>query len=167
MSKDKINEIHIGRYTVIENEYKDMGDGVWIGSFVTIRPKVKIGRRTDIRNYCFLAEGCIIGSDTKIFQYSNIGSLCEVGNKVFIGAKCLLLNDKKIDYLRRQFEPMPVKVGNGARIGSGSIIMPSVMVGENALVGAGSVVTKYVPPGEIWMGVPAKKKGEVPPDEYV
>jgi len=51
----------------------------------------------------------------------------------------------------------PIVVKQGAMIGTKAIIMPGVTVGEKAIVGAGAVVTKNVPPGEVWVGNPARK----------
>ncbi len=44
----------------------------------------------------------------------------------------------------------------GAKVGSGSVVLAGVVIGENALVGAGSVVTRDVPAGATAYGVPAR-----------
>lgn len=49
-----------------------------------------------------------------------------------------------------------VKIGKGAVVYSGAIILPGVTVGEGAVVAAGAVVTKDVPPYTIVGGTPAK-----------
>ena len=49
-----------------------------------------------------------------------------------------------------------VKIGKGAVIYSGAIILPGVTVGEGAVVAAGAIVTKDVPPYTIGGGTPAK-----------
>jgi acetyltransferase-like isoleucine patch superfamily enzyme len=36
--------------------------------------------------------------------------------------------------------------------------MPNVIIGENSIVGAYSFVTKNIPPNELWVGIPARKK---------
>ena len=36
--------------------------------------------------------------------------------------------------------------------------MPDIIIGDNCIVAAGSVVTHDIPSGEVWGGVPAKKK---------
>lgn len=168
MQEDKrIARIKVGNYCKIENSYKNIGVDVWIGSYVTIRPDVHIGDRTEIRNYCFLAEGCRIGKDVRIFQYSNIGAWCQVDDKVYIGARVTLLNDRKLVYLRANFNPEPVVICRGARIGSGAVILPGVIIEENSVIGAGSVVTKSVPAGQVWVGNPAGYIRDVLKEEFV
>jgi acetyltransferase-like isoleucine patch superfamily enzyme len=50
----------------------------------------------------------------------------------------------------------PVRIKDGAFIGTEAIILKGVTIGEEAIVGAGSIVAKDVPAGEIWCGNPAK-----------
>ena len=47
-------------------------------------------------------------------------------------------------------------IGDGAFIGSDTILRAPITVGEGAYTGAGSVVTKDVPPGKLAVGVPAR-----------
>jgi len=51
----------------------------------------------------------------------------------------------------------PVRVGRGAFIGAGAILLPGADIGEGAVIAAGAVVKDRVGPGETWGGVPAKK----------
>jgi maltose O-acetyltransferase len=49
-----------------------------------------------------------------------------------------------------------VKIGDGAWICAGAILLPGVTVGENAVVGAGAVVTEDVGANMLVGGVPAR-----------
>jgi bifunctional UDP-N-acetylglucosamine pyrophosphorylase/glucosamine-1-phosphate N-acetyltransferase len=59
------------------------------------------------------------------------------------------------------------KIGAGAFIGSGSVLVAPTEIGDEALTGAGAVVTRgtVIAPREVWVGVPARrlKVREVPP----
>lgn len=50
----------------------------------------------------------------------------------------------------------PVRVDDGAWIGSGVAVLKGVTIGARAVVGAGAVVTRDVPPGAVVAGVPAR-----------
>jgi acetyltransferase-like isoleucine patch superfamily enzyme len=49
-----------------------------------------------------------------------------------------------------------VRVGDGAFLGMGSIVLPGVEIGERTLVGAGAVVTASVPGNCMVAGNPAR-----------
>ncbi|HEY6531318.1 MAG TPA: NeuD/PglB/VioB family sugar acetyltransferase [Acidimicrobiales bacterium] len=50
-----------------------------------------------------------------------------------------------------------VLVGEAAYLGSGCLIRERVTVGRDSLVGMGAVVTRDIPPGEVWVGSPARR----------
>ena len=52
--------------------------------------------------------------------------------------------------------PKPVRIGRGAFLGIGSIVLQGVTVGEQAYVAAGAVVTTDVPPRTLVAGNPAR-----------
>jgi len=47
------------------------------------------------------------------------------------------------------------------KLGMNAVVLPKVTIGEGARIGAGAVVTKDVPPGETWVGVPARPIDQV------
>ena len=52
-----------------------------------------------------------------------------------------------------------IRIGNGARVGTRSLLMPGADIGAGAEVEPGSVVSGSVPPGERWSGSPARREG--------
>lgn len=111
-----------------------IGFGAKIHSHVWIGANVKIGERVTIQAFVFIPNGVTIGND------------------VFIGPRVTFCNDKhppSDDWSKTVVE-------GGAVIGAGAVILPGVILGQGCVIGAGAVVTKNVPPGETWVGNPAK-----------
>jgi sugar O-acyltransferase (sialic acid O-acetyltransferase NeuD family) len=50
-----------------------------------------------------------------------------------------------------------VTIHSGAYIGSGALLREQIVVGSGAVVGMGAVATRSVPPGEVWIGSPARR----------
>jgi acetyltransferase-like isoleucine patch superfamily enzyme len=157
----------------------NIGKNVQISPMVLIDDEVTIGNRTFIGYGCVIRPYTIIGEDCS-FGHSTIIEGCTIGNRVsvhaqchltkdtviendvFMGALCWTSNTKKIDHGRKLYPATHGPVFKRAcGIGSGCGFLPGVIIGENSIIGAGSVVTKNVPPREIWIGFPAKKKSDV------
>ncbi|MCK9326985.1 MAG: N-acetyltransferase [Bacteroidales bacterium] len=114
-----------------------IGDGVQVGSFCEVGPRVIIGDGARIGAFSFIPEGVIIKDNA------------------WIGPRCTFTNDRFPPSPRDGWEPTVVE--QGARLGAGVTVVCGVTIGEGALVGAGSVVTKNIPSGETWAGTPAQK----------
>lgn len=143
-----------------------LGNDVLIESFSILRNNIEIGDNSEIRQYCFLAGDIKIGKNVKIFQYSNIGKGSIIEDQVYIGARALFINTRKISHGREYMPKLQAPIIKyGARIGSGSIILPGVIIGEECMIAAGSVVTKDTDPYWYYMGNPARKWKPVPEDE--
>ena len=65
---------------------------------------------------------------------------------------------------RRQLEyNLPIRIGAGAWIGAGTIVLPGVAIGENAVIGAGSVVSRDIPANVVAVGSPCRVLREITP----
>jgi acetyltransferase-like isoleucine patch superfamily enzyme len=123
-----------------------IGDGTRIGTFVEIQKNAQIGARCKISSHTFICEGVTIEDEC------------------FIGHHVCFINDRypraMADHGELQsaadWRVIPTRVGRGASIGSGAIILCGVTIGPGALIGAGAVVTHDVAPGQVVAGVPAR-----------
>ncbi|WP_284690346.1 acyltransferase [Paraconexibacter algicola] len=106
-----------------------------------------------------------IGDRTRFGRDLTIACLGEVtiGADV-LGGDRILIGDTYHDYRdpdtpvaqQPMAAPRPVRIEDGATLGTGVIVNPGVTIGAGAVVRPGSVVTKDVPPGAHVGGSPAR-----------
>ncbi len=128
-------------------EQSTLEDGVSVGPFSHLRGGAHIGSGVHIGNFAEV-KGSRLGRGTKMGHFSYIGD-AEVGENVNIGAGTITCNFDGVDKHR-------TVIGDGAFIGSDTMLVAPVTIGEGARTGAGSVVNHDVPPGALAVGVPAR-----------
>ena len=83
----------------------------------------------------------------------------DIGDDVLIGPNVHLISSgHPLDpaIRRTQITTAPIRIGRGAWIAAGAMVLQGVAVGDDAVVAAGAVVTKDVPPRTLVAGVPAQ-----------
>ncbi len=123
----------------------------------------RIGAETKIGTFVEIQKGVAVGSRCKISSHSFICEGVTIEDEVFVGHGVMFINDR---YPRAtsggalqteaDWVVIPTRVGHGASIGSGAVIMCGITIGRNAMIGAGAVVTRDVGEGELVAGVPAR-----------
>lgn len=124
----------------------EIGDNVNIASHAEIG-SAKIGNNCRIGHSVFICKGVVIEDDCFISQ-----GVCFTNDRYPSAQKALKHHESGEEYV-----PEKTLVKKGAVIGANATILSGVTIGENAVIGAGAVVTKDIPPGEIWVGNPARK----------
>lgn len=122
---------------------------------VNIWGEPHIGAGTSIGAFTEIGDGVVIGTNCRIGAYVFLPPCVTIGNDVFVGPGAFFSNDKYPPSDRADWLQTVVK--DGASIGMGAVILPGVSIGAAAKIGAGAVVTKDVPPGECWVGNPARR----------
>jgi bifunctional UDP-N-acetylglucosamine pyrophosphorylase/glucosamine-1-phosphate N-acetyltransferase len=125
----------------------EIGEGISVGPFSRIRPGTKIEPGAYIGNFAEI-KNSNIGPGSHVGHFSYVGDT-DIGKEVNIGAGTVTANFDGRNKHR-------TVIGDGAFVGSDSVIVAPVSIGEGAHTGAGSVVNRDVPPGETVVGVPAK-----------
>jgi len=144
-----IDQSSIGDHCVVRNsalEETTLEDGVSIGPFSHCRPGAYLARNVRMGNFAEV-KNSFVGTETDMHHFSYLGD-ATVGEHVNIGAGTITAN---YDGVRKN----RTTIGDGASIGSDTMLVAPVTVGEGAKTGAGSVVIQDVPPGSVVVGVPA------------
>jgi bifunctional UDP-N-acetylglucosamine pyrophosphorylase/glucosamine-1-phosphate N-acetyltransferase len=122
-------------------------DGVEVGPFAHLRKGAHLAQGVHMGNFGEV-KNSYLGPGSKMGHFSYLGD-ATLGSNVNIGAGTITCN---YDGQRKH----PTEIGKGAFIGSDTMLVAPVKIGENARTGAGSVVTKNVPPESLAVGVPAR-----------
>jgi bifunctional UDP-N-acetylglucosamine pyrophosphorylase/glucosamine-1-phosphate N-acetyltransferase len=124
-------------------------DGVTIGPYCHLRPGSVLERDVHLGNYVEV-KASRVGSRTQVGHFSYLGD-ADVGSGVNIGAGSVTVNyDGEVKHR--------TVIGDGAFIGSDTMLIAPVSVGQRARTAAGAVVTRDVPDGALVVGVPAKAR---------
>jgi bifunctional UDP-N-acetylglucosamine pyrophosphorylase/glucosamine-1-phosphate N-acetyltransferase len=136
------------RFSIIEES--TLEDGVEMGPYSHLRPGSYLCDGVHIGNFAEV-KASRLGRGTKMGHFSYIGD-ADVGAGVNIGAGTITAN---YDGERKH----RTTIGDGAFIGSDTMLVAPVNVGKGARTGAGSVVNRDVPDGMMAIGAPARIRG--------
>ncbi|HUL58989.1 MAG TPA: bifunctional UDP-N-acetylglucosamine diphosphorylase/glucosamine-1-phosphate N-acetyltransferase GlmU [Anaeromyxobacteraceae bacterium] len=135
------DDVTVRPYTVMEDAR--VGRGAVLGPFARLRPGTDLAEDVHVGNFVETKKARL-GKGAKANHLTYLGD-AEIGERVNVGAGTITCNydgEKK----------HPTRIGDGAFIGSDSILVAPIEIGAGAYVGAGSVVTKAVPPGALAVG---------------
>jgi bifunctional UDP-N-acetylglucosamine pyrophosphorylase/glucosamine-1-phosphate N-acetyltransferase len=137
------------RVTLSVVEQAIMEDSSDVGPFGHLRKGARLGKGAHMGNFGEI-KNASLGPGAKMGHFSYLGD-ATVGAEANIGAGTITCNyDGQHKYR--------TIIGEGAFIGSDTMLVAPVEVGAGAKTGAGAVVTHDVPPGSVAVGVPARLK---------
>ena len=128
----------------------------WEKHTSNISKSAVFGKWCVIHSHVWIGDKVKIGNGCKIQAFSFIPPGVTIGDSVFIGPHVCFTNDKHPPSGGKGWSETVVE--DNVSIGANSTILPGIRIGEGAKIGAGSVVTKDVPPGETWVGNPARPR---------
>lgn len=122
------------------------------------------------RNCMLLAKagGISLGPRTSLGANSVIVSMSgvEIGEAVLFAGNCYLsagiypTHDRTRPVMDQDaLSKGPIRIGDGAWLGTGVTVLDGVTIGKGAIVGASALVTRDVPDFAIVVGVPARQVG--------
>ncbi|HQZ97782.1 MAG TPA: bifunctional UDP-N-acetylglucosamine diphosphorylase/glucosamine-1-phosphate N-acetyltransferase GlmU [Pyrinomonadaceae bacterium] len=124
-----------------------IADNCIIGPMAHLRGNAEMAENSRVGNFVELKK-TRLGKGSKANHLTYLGD-ATIGEKTNIGAGTITCNyDGK--------DKHPTTIGDNVKIGSDTMLVAPVKVGDGAATGAGSVVTKDVETGELVVGVPAK-----------
>ncbi|MDQ3060470.1 MAG: WxcM-like domain-containing protein [Pseudomonadota bacterium] len=138
-----------------------IGAGTRIWQFVVVLPGARIGQNANIFAHCLVENDVVIGDRVTVKSGVQLWDGLRVGNDVLIGPNVSFANDGFTCSGKKLEKSFLTIVHDGALIGTGAVILPSLEIGRNAMVAAGAVVTRSVPPNAVVEGNPARIVGYV------
>lgn len=129
---------------------------VTVGPFAHLREGTHLARGVHVGNFAEVKKARL-GRGSKMGHFAYVGD-AQVGEEVNIGAGTVTCNYDGVSKHR-------TVIGKGAFIGSDTMLVAPVKVGDGAVTGAGSVVTRDVPPDSVAVGIPARMRSKRRPVE--
>lgn len=159
--------VKISHHVVIE-DFCQIGNDTFIGHGTVIKPGTSIGNKCIIGHLNVFEGKTLVGDETLIHSQCHITKGVRIGKGVFIAPCFVGANDPRMCHLRRDiigYKETPYIIEDYVRIAVAVTVLPGITIKKNSVIGAGAVVTKDVPEREIWLGIPARKIGNVPNEE--
>ena len=127
----------------------EIGDGVFIGAQAYIQGR--FDGTTKIGNHVWIGPQAYFDARHLVIEnYVGWGP----GAKILGSTHTGLPLDRPV--IQTDLEIRPVRIEEGADVGTNATVLPGITVGKGSIVGAGAVVTQDVPPFAIVAGVPAR-----------
>jgi bifunctional UDP-N-acetylglucosamine pyrophosphorylase / glucosamine-1-phosphate N-acetyltransferase len=140
---------HVLPCTVIRSGVT-IGEGCEVGPFTHLRVGTVLKNGAEVGNFTECKQSTV-GEGSKAKHLSYLGD-AQIGARTNIGAGTIFANYDGVHKHK-------TTVGDGAFVGSGTILVGPNNIPDGATTGAGAVVTRSadVGPNETWVGMPARR----------
>lgn len=127
------------------------GHGSLIREETVIGDDVSIGSHSIVEHHVAIEHGVRIHGNVFVPEHSVLEAGC------WIGPSVTLTNARYPNRPDTKANLEGVRIGSGAVIGAGAVLLPGVAVGRGAIVGAGAVIVRDVPSGATVVGNPGRQ----------
>jgi len=129
------DDVLVKPYTIVSNSH--LARGTQAGPFAHLREGARLEENARVGNFVEVKKS-VLGKGVKSMHLTYLGD-ARVGSGTNIGAGTITCNYDGVN-------KNPTTIGKGVFIGSDTALVAPVRVGDGAYVGAGSVITENVPP---------------------
>jgi len=143
-SNNLIRDSRLGSGTVVHSnchiEGSTTGSECEVGPFARLRPGAELADNVKVGNFVEIKKSRV-ADGSKVNHLTYIGD-CDIGTGVNVGAGTITCNYDGANKHR-------TVIGDGAFIGSGTMLVAPVNIGKGSTIGAGSTITKPVGDDEL------------------
>jgi sugar O-acyltransferase (sialic acid O-acetyltransferase NeuD family) len=140
----------------------------WAGRARLVRrlglPEQRYG--TVVHPTAAVAESASVGPGSVLLAHCALTAAVRVGAHVAVMPQVVLTHDDVVGDFATIASGVRlgggVQIGTGAYLGAGALVREGVSVGAWSQLGLGSLLLEDLPPGEVWIGSPARKLRPVP-----
>ena len=133
-----------------------IGNYFQTGHKANLRECNRIGQGVSIGTMSVVEHHVVIEDEVRIHSQAFIPEFSHLKKKCWIGPNVVLTNAKYPQSENAKKNLEGCEIGEEARIGANSTLLPGIRIGAKTLVGAGSVVTSSFEAGIIIAGNPAR-----------
>ena len=132
---------YIHAFSHIEGAH--ISTGAIVGPYARLRPGAELANNSKVGNFCEV-KNAQVGEGAKINHLSYIGD-ATIGNNANVGAGTITCNYDGVSKHHTE-------IGERAFIGSNTALVAPIRVGNDAMTGSGSVINKNIPDGALGLG---------------
>jgi bifunctional UDP-N-acetylglucosamine pyrophosphorylase/glucosamine-1-phosphate N-acetyltransferase len=134
-----------------------IGPGAEVGPFTSLRAGTVLRKGAKAGTFVEMKQADV-GEEAKVPHLSYMGDV-RIGPRTNIGAGTITANYNPFELAPDGSTKHRTTIGADAYVSSDTVLVAPVRLGDGAQTGAGSVVTRNVKSGELVYGVPASRAG--------